>query len=292
MSPIQQPAMAPHLLAQYLPGEGLFVVSEHGSNVLVGEVFANLLPLLTGTLSVDEILDRATGQHSEAEVLYALDLLESTGYLVDGCSGSASQSGYWSARKAPASSRKLTIVNHSSQDLAPLAELIAEQGLELHPSDGLRVVLVDDYLDPVLETHNKEWLASGTPWMLVKPTGNILWFGPIFVPGKTGCWECMANRLRLNRRVLGFLERRVATPLRFPPVSAPVTRSLAASIAVNEVIQWLCGSTSIEGTLRTFDTTNHAIENHALVRRPHCPSCGTPARPRPRSFSRSWSSRW
>ncbi len=31
--------------------------------------------------------------------------------------------------------------------------------------------------------------------------GSILWLGPIFHPGKTGCWECLAHRLNGNREV-------------------------------------------------------------------------------------------
>ena len=278
MVAIRKPALAPHLLTRYLPGEGLFLVSEHGSDVLLGETFAVLLPLLSGTLTVDEILDRVASNCGEAEVLYALELLNSHGCLVDGLQGSGSQEGFWSARRARACSRKVTLINRSSQGIEELTMLLQAQGVKLDPADGLRVVLVDDYLDPGLRENNLEGLATQAPWMLLKPTGNILWFGPVFVPGRTGCWECMADRLQLNRRVLRFLERRLTTTLTLPPVSAPVTRALAASIAVNQIIQWLCADTSaLEGRLCTFDTISHAFDTHVLTRRPQCAVCGTPA---------------
>jgi len=95
MVTIQKPALAPHLLARYLPGEGLFLVSEHQSDVLAGEAFGALLPLLTGTLSVDEILDRAAAQCDEAQVLYALELLGTHGHLVKGPPVPGSQKFVW-----------------------------------------------------------------------------------------------------------------------------------------------------------------------------------------------------
>jgi ribosomal protein S12 methylthiotransferase accessory factor len=61
--------------------------------------------------------------------------------------------------------------------------------------------LTDDYLQPELSHINKIALQKKQPWLLVKPLGGILWFGSIFTPGETGCWECLAHRLQGNREV-------------------------------------------------------------------------------------------
>lgn len=277
MFAIRKPALAPHLLARYLPGEGLFLVSEYGSDVLLGEPFGILLPLLTGSFTVDEILDQAAGRCSEADILYALTLLDSHGHLVDGPPGASEQEGHWSVLRARPRLRKVTLVNRSSQSDEELSRILRAQGVALDVPEGLRVVLVDDYLEPGLHADNLDALAKGTPWMLLKPSGNILWFGPIFIPEKTGCWQCMADRLRLNRRVLRFLERRLSTSLALPAVSAPAPRALAAAMAASEILQWICGGAqALEGKLRTFDTASHALDTHVLTRKPHCPVCGKP----------------
>jgi hypothetical protein len=30
--------------------------------------------------------------------------------------------------------------------------------------------------------------------------------GPLFLPGRTGCWACLAERIRANAPVLGYLK--------------------------------------------------------------------------------------
>ena len=42
--------------------------------------------------------------------------------------------------------------------------------------------------------------------MLVKPVGAVVWVGLIFVPRQTGCWQCLAQRLRGNREVATAME--------------------------------------------------------------------------------------
>src|SRR6266480_7873524 len=63
------------------------------------------------------------------------------------------------------------------------------------------VALTDDYLQEALATYNQAALALQRPWLLVKPVGTINWIGPVFRPGKTGCWQCLAHRLRGNRDI-------------------------------------------------------------------------------------------
>ena len=75
-------------------------------------------------------------------------------------------------------------------------------------SPTVRVVLVADYLQPELAELNASALRSRRPWMLVKPLGRQLWVGPVFRPGVSGCWECLAQRLRGNRDVAGYLVER------------------------------------------------------------------------------------
>jgi thiazole/oxazole-forming peptide maturase SagD family component len=67
-------------------------------------------------------------------------------------------------------------------------------------------VLTDDYLREDLGEINRRALAEGRPWLLVKPVGLELWIGPIFVPGATGCWACLAHRLKGHRKAEAYVQ--------------------------------------------------------------------------------------
>jgi oxazoline/thiazoline synthase len=274
---LKYPLIAPHLLARYIPNEGLFLLSERNSDVLVGEVFGSLLPLLDGSHSVDMLLDNVGGSHPEAEILYALELLERNGGIVEGTAYSAlPRPSYWSAREGIPRKCCIEIVNYSVENPALFEQLLKEQGLYDPSGEPFLIVWVDDYLDPILTKHNQMALAAGTPWMIAKPAGTIVWLGPILQPGSTACWECLADRLRLNRRVLRFVERRSSKEVRLPLTMSPATRSLAASLIVTELGEWLSGEIdpAARASLMTFDTVSRSFESHPVIRRPQCHACG------------------
>lgn len=273
------PWLAPHLVAKFIPNEGLFLLSEHGSDVLEGAVFGEIFMLLDGKHTIDEILDHAQQKFSSAEVLYAIELLNKHGYIID---GSVYTNSEWpefiASRGITQEAAKISITNYSSKDAKVVYELLRDQGIALaEASESLMpdVVLVDDYDCEELEKYNIEALRLGRTWMLAKLSGSILWLGPVFVPGDTGCWQCLRYRLRLNRRVHRFLFRRTGEVVQLPPISAPVLEKLAASLLVNEIIHWQTGSSSLIGNLRTFDTVYQKHDDHNLVRRPHCSACGS-----------------
>ena len=99
-----------------------------------------------------------------------------------------------------------------SQDIVDiLSTTLQSLGLPVQPTDSndsvLTIVLTDDYLHPDLATHNQHQLQTQQPWMLVKPLGSVLWLGPVFKPGETGCWQCLAHRLEGNREVEASVQR-------------------------------------------------------------------------------------
>src|SRR3989442_862997 len=77
---------------------------------------------------------------------------------------------------------------------ASLEEALGATGLTVSEPADLKIVLTADYLRPELEGLNDEALRRGRRWMLVKPVGMVPWVGPILVPGRTGCWACLAQR--------------------------------------------------------------------------------------------------
>ncbi|HEY4937427.1 MAG TPA: TOMM precursor leader peptide-binding protein, partial [Actinomycetota bacterium] len=145
----------------------------------------------------------------------------------------------------------------------------------------LELVLVDDYLDDRLGEVNRLALASGRPWMPVKPVGRQVWLGPIFAPGVTGCWECLAQRLRSNRQMEGFLQRRSggSRPLVVSRAALAPCVDAALQLAASEAAKFIVSAdlSMLGGQVVTLDTRTLATRHHALTRRPQCGECGDAA---------------
>ena len=142
------------------------------------------------------------------------------------------------------------------------------------------IVLTDDYLHADLDFFNHEALVHKLPWLLVKPVGTELWLGPLFIPGRTGCWECLAHRLRGARTAEHFLREKSSTAdvVTVPYATLPSTPRTAFSLCTAEVAKWVTSgkNENFEGRIIAVDTLSLKKNSHPLVRRPQCPVCGDP----------------
>jgi ribosomal protein S12 methylthiotransferase accessory factor len=267
--------------------EDIFLISERGSLRLSGRPYQLLMPWLDGHHTVDEIVEQLQNNLSAPEVYYTLMLMEQKGYIVESDVPLLSKLAIFCAHlniEPQEASRRLqatkvavkTLGSHllSSEFTITLESLniqVAEEG-------DIEVILTDDYLQDGLDTVNEKALHSSRPWMLINPLGTILWIGPIVVPGKTGCWQCLAQRLRNNRPVEGFIQRHadISTPLIPPLGSLPSAWQTALGMAATEVFKWIVQGENkrLEGVLVTHDTIGLETKNHILVKRPQCPACG------------------
>ncbi len=155
----------------------------------------------------------------------------------------------------------IQIANESDSDLA-----------------NLTVVLTDDYLHPNLDEFNQKSLQSQVPWMLLKPVGTMIWLGPLFDSQQTACWQCLARRLQDNRPIAGFVQR--ANNQSVAPISPQgflsSTLQTALSMAATEVFKWIVQGKNdrLTNTLITYDTLTLHSQEHFVVKRPQCRSCG------------------
>ncbi|NJR57825.1 MAG: TOMM precursor leader peptide-binding protein [Cyanobacteria bacterium CRU_2_1] len=154
------------------------------------------------------------------------------------------------------------------------------ESLQIQVADegDLTVVLTDDYLDSELDEFNQQALKYQSPWILVKPLGTIVWIGPLFNPKKTGCWGCLAQRLRDNRPIEGFIQRQknISFPLAPPLGFLASTIETALGMAATEVFKWIVQGENkrLESNLIAYDAIALQTQNHSLVKRPQCSSCG------------------
>jgi ribosomal protein S12 methylthiotransferase accessory factor len=291
---LQRPQFKPHFHIEVVDGAGIFLLSEHSQSVLRGRLYELVVPLIDGHRSVDDIVEQLQNQADPAKVYYALARLEGKGCLAE-CEETlpAGEAALWAIQNiAPhVAARRLA---ETSVSLTALGEVATEpftailQSLHVQVGEGgqLGVVLTDDYLRSGLEAYNQEALRSGRPWLLVRPVGSQIWIGPVFRPGKTGCWACLAQRLRANRTVETFVQEKQgrAEPVLAARAFTPATLQIAWNMAATQIAAWIARgqSPNLEGKVLTFDLDSCETQTHTLVRQSLCPACGGPEQDRDR----------
>jgi len=285
---IQRPSLKAHYHAEAVAGEGLVLLSETGHVLLEGELYVAIAPYLDGRLSVDEIVDRLAARAARAEVLDVLEHLERQGHLAEHVeSMPAGEAALWASQELDPglAARRLAEGRVSVRALGavtvePLVAALRLLRVELGGPGSFGVVLTDDYLRSELAAYNHEALHSDRPWMLVKPVGCEIWLGPLFRPGRAGCWECLAQRLRANRPVESFLRARTGRdePLPIPRGFTGATLQIACNLAAAKIAEWIVRGElpDLEGQIVTFDVRSLQVATHVLVWQPHCPACGDP----------------
>jgi len=316
---LRHPTLKAHLTAGAVPGEGVILVSEEGSWTLQGALFEQVLPLLDGVRTPEQIVT-ALAPAPRAEVYYALEVLEKKGHLMDRTSGlEVAFAAYWASLGLdPGSawtalrSGRVRIRSAGSVDATPLIRSLEEAGLDLgagaagleaadpdagqhgleeaDPDAGqhiLEIVITDDYLREDLLRWATEAREARIPWMVLRPIGRELWIGPLFpasAPEAGACFGCLRHRLQRNQQVQEFLRRRNGWPDPLPTAVAalPAAMGAACRLAAVEIAKFLAGAPhNLQDRVLSMDTRTWVSRSHALVRYPACPVCGDPSRQRP-----------
>jgi oxazoline/thiazoline synthase len=303
---LNQPKLKSCYRTEMIDPQGVFFFSERESSWLNDRLARRLVPLLDGKHTIEEILEEiqtdfllepSSFQEPEALFQDALNIcVEAQQVLMR-----MLKEGYLAENDATLPSNIAVFCNHLNVDCSlaqyrlqttkvtlktfgcniPTTEFKAAlESLHIQVSeDGdVTVVLTDDYLQDGLDAFNQRALQLKQPWMLVKPVGTEVWIGPIFTPEITGCWQCLAQRLRDNRPVDAFVQKSQDTtfPLIPPLDSLSSTYQTAIGMAATEIFKWIVQGENkrLQGTLVTYDTLSLDIQNHRLVKRPQCPTCG------------------
>ncbi|MDD1530450.1 adenylate cyclase [Bradyrhizobium sp. WBOS7] len=292
----------------------VYLLSEHASHVLTGQLYCAIVPLLDGRYTIDEIHSLLSGTISSDVVDHVIARLSRLGFLVEAVDGTApGVAAFWSELGFDPGrvvmqlrQSRISLMAVGNVSVVRLLTLISEAGLvaDIRPVQrsgdaaatlpDLQVVVTDDYLRPEIEEINRIALKTRRPWMLVKPVGSVIWLGPIFVPCETGCWQCLAHRLRGNLEVKESIHRQRKAQADAPiclPTSRPAlpsTVDLALHWTTTEIAKWLAGRTlgpedgnvraeTLAGKILTLDHLSHGCQTHSLPHRPQCSCCGDPA---------------
>lgn len=295
---IEKPKIKACYHVEPVEGAGVVLLSETDYRVLQGHV-ERLAPLLTGAQPVEALVDRLRGEIPAAEVYYTLMQLEKKGYLVEGEPVlSSREAAYWEGLDVATGQvadrlrrARVGVATFGEVSAEPLLAALEALHIQAGPGGNRAIVLTSDYLHEGLAALNREALVRGCSYLLVKPVGAVVWIGPLVVPGRTGCWACLAQRLEINRPAETFLRQQrngTAQALARPVAALPSTQHTALQIVATETAKWIAQGKNepLEGILVTFDTRTLETRAHTLTRRPQCPCCGEAARDRtPRSLA-------
>lgn len=292
---LSKPVFKPHFQIEVVEPNKVYLLSEHEHHLLSGRIYTLLAPLLNGYNDVDKIAHQLESEVSMFGVYNILTRLESQGYLAEAERiMPLPQAAFWSSlgidsatvfdklKNAKVSVRSFGKVETKEFiDALRSLNIIVNESAELTQADlttDLTIVLTDDYLQAGLGELNQAAIADRKPWLIVKPVGTMIWLGPLFVPAQTGCWECLAQRLRGKRTVETSISpyqntnESIITSLAVLPASLQMGINWAAIEVAKQLVMDI--PSQLEGRLFTLDTMQLSIEQHILVKRPQCLVCG------------------
>jgi ribosomal protein S12 methylthiotransferase accessory factor len=282
---LNRPRFRPHMHVEVVPGEGVLLLSDARHSLLRGRLYELLVPCLDGRTTAD-VCAQVRAEASPAEVYYALTQLERKDYLCEAEQAlPAGQAALWSSQQiAPAAAarrleERAVVVQGFGVEAGPFLDLLRSLHVRVAGEGPPDVVLTDSPLRRDLQECNAAALRDGRPWLLVKPTGRQVWVGPLFRPGQTGCWECLAQRLRANSPVAAYLHDRNghAGPAVLDRTATPATLQVGWGLAANAAASWIVRGDlpELDGKLQTLDLPTWRLHAHTLIRLPFCPACGT-----------------
>lgn len=257
-----------------------FLIYEQGVRQLESAIFADILPIVANGAELAEIIQVLRPNYAIPKILEAVYQLYNAGYLTRDADPKSPQTDqrYWDAVGLNPQGLATTSVSiHSLLNLEPDLLTTPFQQLNLLVTLGissesvLDIWLTDDYLRPELDCYHQQ---AEKPWLLVKPVGQLLWVGPLFIPGETACWDCLAQRLRLNRSLESWISQQTGQSL--PQASLRSTVHIALNMAATQVVNYLAGEANplLCNRIITCDTQTLTTQTHLIIKRPQCPACG------------------
>jgi len=162
--------------------------------------------------------------------------------------------------------------------------LDSEVGLTEFVDGASFVVNAADWPPYVIERWcNVACFELGIPFISMSQIPPMMRVGPIYAPGRTGCFECTMTGLRRDHP---FMDAAIEQRLGADSVAATLspTSGATASLVAMEILHFITGLVEPPslGAALTVDTRTMTIGREPVVRDPGCRVCGSiGARPDP-----------
>jgi oxazoline/thiazoline synthase len=280
------PQFAPNFTVYVLPPDIVCLYSEDRKFLLHGELYCALASAIgEGGKSFGELIRELEQDFPSNKIHEALKRLVDRRYVLPASrSSNGAVAAYWASLGLSPEIAERNLqkcrVRVQSIDVQGAMELgAALSGLGVRVvkrSPELTVTLVSDYLEGRLLELNRQHLSDRTPWVLVQPSGIFPLVGPVFRPGQSACWMCLAERMKRNREVKALLDRRQARCLAVSPLARHTFGQSAIQLAAVEVAKAIATDfrTQLRDHIISLDLLGSTIVKHHVAARPQCPSCG------------------
>lgn len=208
MFSLEQPELKKCFRLKNFSKQELLVYQENRERHLFsGEVFVAMAHWIQVGIPTLQIVERMESQFSTAEIYYALMALEKAG-----CLREKDTFGFAPSFLALIDAEGiLPLEAHQRLQNMPIGFTCLEQKTSakalpyfleypflVDAEPRFQIVVTDCYWHPELLRLNQEFLKKKIPWMVVKGFGLEGIVGPLFVPGKTLCYECLLAALKRN----------------------------------------------------------------------------------------------
>src|SRR6185437_15995266 len=208
---------APNFTAYVLPPATICLYSEHRKFFLHGELYVAIAEAIGKTgKDTNALIGELSRKYPVDQIQEGLKRLYERRYVtIASPVTTGTVAGFWASLGLPPEAAENALANCSVRidaiDVKGAKELTAaltNLGVRVVTrSPDLTVTLVNDYLERRLAELNRKHVDNKTPWLLVQPSGAFPLVGPVFRPGESACWTCLADRMLRNREIKGFLDR-------------------------------------------------------------------------------------
>ncbi len=279
------PRFAQNFAVYVLPPDFVCLYSEDRKFFLHGELYCALASAIGAGRSFQDLVRELEQDFPSDKIHEALERLVDRRFVVPTSASSVgATAAYWASLGLSPETAERNLqkfrVRIQSIDVQGATELgAALSGLGARvvkrPAD-LTVTLVNDYLEGRLAELNRQHLSEHTPWLLVQPSGIFPLVGPVFSPGKSACWTCLAERMKRNREVKALLDRRQARCVAVSPLARDTFGQSAIQLAAVEIAKAIATDfrTKLSDHIISLDLLGSTIVKHYVAVRPQCPTCG------------------
>jgi len=280
------PRFAPNFTVYVLPPDVVCLYSEDRKFFLHGELYCALASAIgAGRKSFQQLIRELERDFPSDTIREAIKRLLDRRFVVSSPRSSAGVvDAYWaSLGLSPDSAEsklkkfRVRIESLDVRGAKELAAALAALGVRVVKRAGdLTITLVNDYLEGRLAELNRRHLADRTSWMLVQPSGIFPLVGPVFSPGQSACWACLAERMQRNREIKAFLDRRQSRRVAASPLANNVFGQSPIQLAAVEIAKAIATDfrTDLRDHLISLDLLGSTIVRHYVAARPQCPACG------------------
>jgi ribosomal protein S12 methylthiotransferase accessory factor len=275
---------APNFSVFVLPPDTVCLYSEDRKFFLHGELYCALASRIGAGEAADTIVRELSREFPPDKINEAVKRLLDRRFVVWSTGVSDSADAYWASLglDPDAAAENLASVRARIEPLGGAGEselraALSALGVRFSTDAAdLTLVLVDDYLDGRLAELNRRHLAQLHDWVPVQPGGVFPLVGPILSPGRTACWTCLADRMRFNRQVKAFLDRKEARRVAASPLGETMLGRSGVELAALEIARAIASGfrTDLHQHLVSLDLVGSTVVRHYVPMRPQCPDCG------------------